>query len=84
MKNKRTRILSIFRLGSPYGVIPLFRLRHLTTDGGYRVCVQLLIQSYTDQLETLQALLSWSVDVHIFLTLLSISFLSFFFFFFDF
>ena len=43
------------------------------------MCVQLLIQSYTDQLETLQALLSWSVDVHIFLTLLSISFLSLFF-----
>ena len=28
------------------------------------LCVQLLLRFYTDQFETLQAFLSWSVDVH--------------------
>ena len=36
------------------------------------LCAQPLIQFYTDQFETLQALLSWSVDVHVVLALSSI------------
>ena len=38
MENKRTCTFSFFRWDSPYGVICLFRLRHLTTGGGYLVC----------------------------------------------
>ena len=37
MKNKGTCMFFIFLSGSPYGVIPLFRLRYLTADGGYLV-----------------------------------------------
>ena len=37
-----------------------------------------MIQFYTDQFETLQALLSWSVDMHVILALLLVSFLSLF------
>ena len=36
------------------------------------LCAQLLLQFYTDQFETLQALLSGSVDVHVVLALSSI------------
>ena len=39
------------------------------------LCAQLFLLFYTDQFETLQALLSWSVDVHVALALLSINFL---------
>ena len=66
MKNKQAR----FRRGSPCGVILLFLLRGLTTDGR-SLCAQLLIQIYTDQFETLQALLPWPVDVHMILALSS-------------
>ena len=38
MKNKRIRMFSFFRRGSPCGVIPLLRLRHLTIDDEYLVC----------------------------------------------
>ena len=42
------------------------------------LCAQLLMQFYTDQFETLQALLSWSIDMHVVLALWSIQFLSLF------
>ena len=42
------------------------------------LCAQPLVQFYTDQFETLHALLSWSVDVHMVLALLSVKFLSLF------
>ena len=73
MKYKRIRMFSFFHRGSPCGAILLLRLRHLTTDGGYLVCT-LLIQFYINQFKTLQALLSWSVDVHMVLALSSIYF----------
>ena len=38
IKNTRTRIFSFFRRGSPCGVILLFQLRHLATDGGNLIC----------------------------------------------
>ena len=44
------------------------------------LCAQLLIQFYTDQFETLQALLSWSVDVLVFWHYLQFNFCQFFFF----
>ena len=40
--------------------------------------MRLLLQFYLDQFETLQALMSWSVDVHVVLALLSLKFLSLF------
>ena len=43
------------------------------------LCAQLLIQFYTDRFETLHTLLSWSVDVHMVLALLSVKLLSIFF-----
>ena len=43
------------------------------------LCAQLLLQFYTDQLETLQALLSWSLGVHmIFCIIVNSVFVAFF------
>ena len=74
MKNKETRIFSFFfHRGHPCRAIPLLRLRlYAVEESVGALCAQLLIQFYTDQFETLQAFLSWSVDVHVILALSSI------------
>ena len=71
MKNKRTRIFLFFDRVLLAKLFPFF-------DSGIRqqsmgtMCAQLLIEFDTDQFEPLQALLSWSVDVHVILALSSI------------
>ena len=78
MKNKENRIFSFFfpsgsSLQSYSPFIPLLRLRRYAVEESVGAfCAQLLKQFYTDQFETLQALLSWSVDVHVILALSSI------------
>ena len=65
MKNKQTHISSFFPSRFSLYIFPIFDLgiwRQMVDT----LCAQLLIQFYTDQFETLHALLSWSVDVHVF------------------
>ena len=58
-----------------FAIFGAFILLKCITDG--TLCPQLLLQFHTDQFETVQALLSWSVDVHVVLALLSIYYLAF-------
>ena len=72
------------RVLSFYVFISSFELNHFLAEVLSKsitmgmLWAQLLVQFYTDQFETLQTLLPWSVDVHVVWALLSISFSSLF------
>ena len=77
MENKRTCTFSFFRWDSHTELFAFFDLGIWRQAAG-TLCVERFIQFYTDQFETLQALLSWSVDVMWFWHYRQINFLSLF------